>query len=179
LITNLPAVIDTCVLINLLATDRVGEIVQAISPCRLVCPGVSSESLYLRSTEPDGPPQPVDLEPLFHQNVFTACPLNSDAEEELYVGYSLELDDGEAMSLAIAHARNIALATDDHKARRLAEENAPAISLISTPQIIRAWAENRDPADVASVVRAVHSRARFCPSDHDPWLEWWNTHLPL
>ena len=179
MITNQPAVIDTCVLINLLATDRVGEIVQIISPCRLVCPGVSSESLYLRSTEPDGPPQAVDLGPLFHQNVFALCLLDGDAEEGLYVGYSLELDDGEAMSLAIAHSRNIALATDDHKARRLAAENAPGISLVSTPQIIRAWAADRDFADVASVVRAIHSRARFCPSDHDPFLEWWNTHLQI
>jgi hypothetical protein len=177
LITDNPAVIDTCVLINLLATDRVGQIVQIISPSPLVCPGVSSESLYLRSTEPDGIPQAVDLGPLFDQNVFTACPLVGDPEEELYVGYSLELDDGEAMSLAIAQSRNLALATDDIKARRLAAENAPAVSLLSTPQIIRAWAEGREPAEVASVVRAIYGRARFCPSDTDPWVQWWNAHL--
>lgn len=177
MLTNHPSVIDTCVLINLLATDRVGEIVEIISPSRLVCPGVSGESLYLRSTEPDGPLQAVDLGPLFQQNVFTASPLDGAPEEELYVGYSLELDDGEAMSLAIAHARNLTLATDDHKARRLAAENAPAVALFSTPQIIRAWAEGRDPAEVASVVRAIHGRARFCPSDNDPLLEWWNAQL--
>jgi hypothetical protein len=178
LITDHPAVIDTCVLLNVLATDRVGEIVQIISPSRLICPGVSSESLYLRSAEPDGPPQAVDLGPLFAQSVFTACPLAGNPEEELYVGYSLELDDGEAMSLAMAHARNLALATDDRKARRLAGETAPAISLISTPQIIRAWAEDRDPAEVATVIRAIHGRARFCPSDDDPLAHWWNAHLP-
>ena len=176
MITEHPAVIDTCVLLNLMATDRVGEIVQVISPSRLICPGVSGESLYLRSTAPDGPPQAVDLGPLFDQNVFTVCALAGEPEEELYVGYSLELDDGEAMSLAIAHARNLALATDNHKARRLAAENAPTISLLSTAQIIRAWAEEQDPAEVASVIRAIHGRARFCPSDNDPWAQWWNEH---
>lgn len=177
MITDHPTVIDTCVLLNLLATDRVGEIAEIISPSRLVCPGVSGESLYLRSTVPDGPPQAVDLGPLFGQNVFTACPLVDGPEEELYVGYSLELDDGEAMSLAIAHARNLALATDDRKARRLATENAPVVTLLSTPQIVRAWAEGRDPAQVASVIRAIHGRARFCPSEDDPSQQWWNAHL--
>lgn len=170
-------VIDTCVLINLLATDRVGEIVESISPSRLVCPGVSGESLYLRSVDPDGQQEAVDLAPLFGQNVFTACPMEGNPEEELYVGYSLELDDGEAMSLAIAHSRNIALATDDRKARRLALENAPGISLLSTPQIIRAWAEGRDHAEVASVIQAIHKRARFSPSEDDPLASWWNQHL--
>jgi predicted nucleic acid-binding protein len=177
LITNHPAVIDTCVLINLLATDRVGEIVEAISPSRLICPGVSNESLYLRSAEPDGQQEAVDLTPLFRQNVFTSCPMEGNLEEELYVGYSLELDDGEAMSLAIAHSRNIALATDDRKARRLAAENAPGIPLLSTPRIIRAWAEGRDHAQVASVIRAIHTRARFSPSEDDSLAQWWNEHL--
>jgi predicted nucleic acid-binding protein len=177
LITDHPAVIDTCVLINLLATDRVGEIVDAISPSRLICPGVSSESLYLRSAEPDGQQEAVDLAPLFGENVFTGCAMEGDLEEELYVGYSLELDDGEAMSLAIAHSRNIALATDDRKARRLAAENAPGIPLLSTPQIIRAWAEGRDHAQVASVIRAINTRARFSPSADDPLAQWWNEHL--
>lgn len=177
LITDNPAVIDTCVLINLLATDRVGQIVQIISPSSLVCRAVSSESLYLRSTEPDGVPQAIDLGPLFDQNIVSVCPLLGDPEEELYVGYSLELDDGEAMSLAIAQSRNLALATDDIKARRLAAENAPAISLLSTPQIIHAWAERRESDEVASVIRAIYCRARFCPPDTDPWVQWWNAHL--
>jgi hypothetical protein len=86
LITDDPAVIDTCVLINLLATDRVEEIVAAISPSRLVCPGVSTESLYLRCAEPEGQQEVVDLTPLFCQNIFTGCPMEGNLEEELYVG---------------------------------------------------------------------------------------------
>jgi hypothetical protein len=177
LLTDQPAVIDTCVLINLLATNRTGEIVQVISPCCLICPVVSGESLYLRSAEAESQPEPVDLEPLFHQNVFTRCAMENNVEEELYIGYALELDDGEAMSLAIAHARNIALATDDRKARRLAAENTPGIPLLSTPQIIRAWAEGRECIEVATVIRAIHNRSRFCPSETDPSAAWWNTHL--
>jgi hypothetical protein len=177
LVTDQPAIIDTCVLINLLATDRVAEIVQLISPSRLVCPGVSGESLYLRPVEADGKPEPVDLGPFFAHGVFSHCPINGGAEETHYVGYSLELDDGEAMSLAIAHSRNIALATDDRKARRLATENAPGIFLVSTPQVIHAWAEGRDHADVVSVIRAIHNRARFCPSEHDPLAQWWTERL--
>lgn|SRR5882724_2134620 len=177
LLTDQPAVIDTCVLINLLATTRVAEIVQVISPCRLVCPVVKGESLYLRSPDLDGQPEPVDLAPLFEANVFASCVIESQLDEELYVGYSLELDDGEAMSLAIAQSRNLALCTDDRKARRVIAENAPALSLLSTPQIVNAWAEGRDPVEVAVVIRAIHTRARFCPSDTDPLAAWWNMHL--
>lgn len=177
LLTDQPAVIDTCVLINLLATTRVAEIVQIISPCRLVCPIVKGESLYLRSVDLDGQPEPVDLTPLFDANVFTSCVIESALDEELYVGYSLDLDDGEAMSLAIAQARNLALCTDDRKARRVIAENAPALALLSTPQIVNAWAEGRDPAEVTVVIRAIHTRARFCPSDADPLAAWWNMHL--
>jgi hypothetical protein len=177
LLTDHPAVIDTCVLINLLATDRIAEIVQVIAPCRLVCPVVSGESLYLRSADADGQPEPVDLAPFFEANLFTRCAIERNLEEELYVGYSMELDDGEAMSLAIAQSRNLALATDDRKARRVIAENAPALSLLSTPQIVRAWGEGRNPAELVAVIRGIHTRARFCPSEADPFAPWWNAHL--
>jgi predicted nucleic acid-binding protein len=173
-ISERPAVLDTCILINLLATDRIAEIVRVIAPSCFVCSAVSQESLYLRPLEADGRLEAVDLVPLFEAAVLTSCQIEGAAEEELYVSYALELDDGEAMSLAIAQARNLALATDERKAQRMIRENVPQLSIISTAEIIHAWAERKDRAEVIAVVRSILARARFAPRDLDPLAAWWN-----
>ena len=177
MITDRPAVIDTCVLINILATGRVAEMVRVIAPMLMVCPAVSDESLYLRPFEAEGRPEPVDLQKLITAGLLTPCPMEEGTEVDLYVTYAEELDDGEAMTLAITQSRHLALATDERKARRLARENAPQLSMISTTEIIRAWAEGKDPSDVTAVVHSILTRARFRPADSDPLTLWWNKML--
>lgn len=174
MITNRPAVLDTCVLINLLATQRVAEIVRVIAPSCLICSAVSAESLYLRPLVPDGKPEPASLVSLFEAGVFRSCHPEGTAEEDLYVSYASELDDGEAMSLAIAQTRGFALVTDERKARRLARENAPHVEMISTAEIIHAWAEGKQADETIAVLRAIATRARFRPPNSYPLAAWWN-----
>jgi predicted nucleic acid-binding protein len=176
-ITDRPAVIDTCVLINILATDRVAEIVRVVAPVVMVCPAVAEESLYLRPFEAEGRPEPVDLQKLIAAGILTPCPMEEGAEVDLYVAYAEDLDDGEAMSLAIAQSRNLALATDERKALRLARQNAPELSIITTTEIIHTWAEGREPSEVTAVVHSILTRARFRPADSDPLAQWWNKML--
>ena len=177
MIADRPTVLDTYVLINLLATSRAAEIVRAIAPSRMVCSAVSEESLYLRPLEAEGQPEPVDLQTLIDAGVFTPCQIEGVAEEDLYVTYALELDDGEAMSLAIAQSRRLVLATDERKARRIARENAPELPIISTVEIIRAWAEGKERRDVSAAVRSILARARFRPPDSDLLAIWWTEML--
>lgn len=174
MITERPVVLDTCVLINLLATARIAEIVGVIAPSCLVCSAVSGESLYLRPVEADAKLETVNLVPLLEAGILNSCQIEGPAEEELYVSYAMELDDGEAMSLAIAQACGFALATDERKARRMVRENIPQLSLVSTPEIIKAWAEKTTRAEVIAVVRTILARARFRPSGLDPLATWWN-----
>jgi predicted nucleic acid-binding protein len=177
LITDRPVVLDTCVLINLLATDRIVEIVQVVALTCLVCSAVCGESLYLRPMEADAKPDAVDLRSLLESGVLTVCTIEGSREEEAYVNYALELDDGEAMSLAIAQERKYALATDEKKARRIIGESAPDLLILSTPEIIRTWAEGRDKVEIADAVRSIQMRARFRPSDADPLAGWWDAVL--
>ena len=177
MITDRPVVIDTCVLINILATGRVAEIIRVIAPMLMVCPAVSDESLYLRPFEAEGRPEPVDLQKLIAAGILTPCQMEEGTEVDLYVAYAEDLDDGEAMSLAIAQSRHLALVTDERKALRLARENAPQLSLISTTEIIRAWTEGKDPSAVTAVVHSILTRARFRPADSDPLALWWNKML--
>jgi predicted nucleic acid-binding protein len=143
----------------------------------MVCSAVSEESLYLRPLEAEGRPEPVDLQTLIAAGILTPCQIEGCVEEDLYVTYASELDDGEAMSLAIAQSRNLALVTDERKARRLARENVPHLSIISTAEIIRAWAEGNGRRDIVAAVRSILARARFRPADSDPLAKWWNETL--
>ena len=118
-------------------------------------------------------PEPVRLDPLLTSGVLTICGIEGTAQEELYVKYALELDDGEAMSLAIAQARNFALATDERKARRVIRESRLQVRVISTPEVIRAWARGKARAELATVLRTIEARARFRPSSADPLEAWW------
>jgi predicted nucleic acid-binding protein len=173
LITAKPAVLDTCVLINLLATGRMAEMLQVVAPSCLVCSAVSRESLYLRSADPEEKPEPVNLSTFFESGTLQSCDVEASAEEELYVAYALELDDGEAMSLAIAQSRDFALATDERKARRVISEDASGLVLISTAEIVHAWSANADRSDVVAAARSIEVRARFRPAPADPLLDWW------
>ena len=103
--------------------------------------------------------------------------MEEGAEVDRYVAYAEDLDDGEAMSLAIAQSRNLALVTDERKARRLARENAPELSLITTTEIIHTWAHGKEPSEVTAVVHSILTRARFLPADSDPLALWWNKML--
>ena len=91
------------------------------------------------------------------------------------MNYALELDDGEAMSLAIAHARNLPLATDEKKAKRVIRDSAKHMRVVSTSEILYAWATGRGRAKIKPVLEAIGIRARFRPPDDDPLVAWWNS----
>ena len=117
----------------------------------------------------------VDLNPLFKGEILTPCDCANDAEEQLYVTYALELDDGEAMSLAIAHARSLPFATDEKKAKRVIKNNATHLRVLSTAEILYAWADGKNQAEVKTVLDMIGVRARFRPPDDDPLSTWWNS----
>ena len=173
MIVQQPLVVDTCVLINLLATDRLLEISPLIAPSLMVCAGVAAESIYLRALDPNRQPRQVHLDPLFKRGVLTPCDCANAAEEQMYVNYALELDDGEAMSLAIAHARSLPLATDEKKAKRVIKSNAKHLRVLSTTEILYAWANGRNQAEIKTVLGMIGIRARFRPPDDDLLLTWW------
>lgn len=168
--------LDTCVLLNLLATGEIESILRALTKRWLVCAAVEKESLYLRTEDPNNLLQPVSLAPLISAALLEICDIETPNEAQLYVNYSARLDDGEAMSVALAVARGYHLATDERKARRIFTESAAALHLSSTSQILKEWTEiekiSRERAK--SVLLAIVQKARFMPSASDENLQWWN-----
>lgn len=173
---------DACILINLFATGHARGILASLRSRHFICTAVQKESLYLRPVDPTRPLEPVALDGLISAGQIEVVTVASEREEQLYVDYASRLDDGEAMSLALAHARNFTLATDDRKCRRVfAEAVGDPSRLLSTAGILREWAK-KDRAPIAHLreaLRAVAIRAKFIPAATDPDYGWWRRHAGL
>lgn len=169
-------ILDACVLINLLASGEIEGILSVAARDSLVCSAVERESIYLRTGDPQAPLELIELKPLIESGLLTVCRIESDQEAQFYVDYASALDDGEAMSLAIALARDLVLATDERKARRLFSEAAGDQGrLTSTSALVRQWAEaERIPADrVKTALTRIEERARYQPPTTDANYKWW------
>ena len=143
----------------------------------MICVLVKNESLYLRKEEDINENESVDIDDLINQGVIQICDCETAEEQELFVNLAASLDDGEAMSLAIALSRNWQLATDDKKARRIFKENNLNNDfLISTTDLIKVWAESQNIADdiIKSILLKVARKASFRPPKSDINLQWWN-----
>jgi predicted nucleic acid-binding protein len=168
LLSTRPVSIDTCTLINVLASGVAEILLQQLSAERLISEAVSRESLFLRSALVGQPPQRIDLNPFIHAGYLKVCQAETVDEEELYVHLASELDDGEAMSVAISVSRGHALATDDRKATRLAKQLG-LLYIYSTPDIIASCSGINLP----EVLGAIEFRARFVPALDHPLRDWW------
>jgi predicted nucleic acid-binding protein len=174
MLSDSPVLVDTCTLINLQASGESELLLRGLSETCMVCDAVSRESIFLRAEQKDLPPQRIDLGPFFQANILHACQAETLEEEALYVALAAELDDGEALSLAISSVRGYGLATDDRKARRLAKEIG-SVPLFSTAEILHSInAFNGDT--LREMIRRIEFRARFIPHPSMPLSDWWNAH---
>jgi hypothetical protein len=174
------------VLINLAATGRLADIFAALDIPWAIARTVEDEvvprptdPLVHRSTEPLS----VDVALLTGAGLLEVLDCATDHEFSRFVAMVApgadHLDDGEAMTFAIAIERGFAVATDDRKARRVLAAQAPQLVVHGTTCILHRWAEttNPDPAELARMLRAIQDRGRFIPRASDPDASWWNTAL--
>ena len=169
-------IVDACCLINLSASGKESRIFRACGGL-WVPTQVQSEALRIRRIDEDAPErlvsQDIDVSVAISAGYIHACSLEGRDEWDAFVGFAMQLDDGEASCLAIAKSRGWTVATDDRKARRIATDNG--ISLISTPELIRRWVDARSPSETAviEVLRNIERFASFRPRRTDPLHGWW------
>lgn len=173
-------IVDTCCLVNLCAIGDLHEFIPSTGMTWHVPSAVAKECIRVCIPGQAGPAskRDVDLGEYLESGVLVRCDVGAAAETELYVRLAAELDDGEAMALALAKTRGWSLATDDRKARRLSEKMT--VPVLTTPQIVRIWAERNSvgvPA-IAMALARIRDLARFVPSEGFPEYEWWMKHLP-
>lgn len=170
--------LDACCALNLYATDRMEEILGVVPhPCA-IAQKVEEESLFvLRGGQgPDASDKvPVDFAPLYASGVLTVLTLEA-AELVDYVNFAAEMDDGEAMTCAIALHRGGAVATDDRKARRVLTRDAPHLRLLSTLDLVHDWAFQQQIASVAlrTVLMNIRDRATYIPAHSHALRAWWD-----
>lgn len=171
------AILDACVLINLLASGRAEEILSGSEYKFGISTVVSHESIYLRAADSNAPPDEVKLDLFVKSKCLTVYQLSGDKEQVLYVDYAADLDDGEAMTLALALSRGFSMATDDRKARRIfLEEIGDRTRLLSTAQILRSWSKKAGltSGELKKLLLEVSRRGRYSPPSGDPDFSWWS-----
>jgi hypothetical protein len=118
---------------------------------------------------------PVVLDPSIKKGLITIASLKDESESETYVSLASTLDDGEAITGAIAIHRGWAIATDERKATLVIGRKAPHVHIVSTPHILKRWADSDNPTeeDVSKALMNIHLRARYAPPVNHPLRDWW------
>jgi len=170
-------IVDACCLINLYAAGEIASFLSALKDRFYVPSIVIGESLYVIKPDKDDPAkmvtEKIDLTAPIQAGAIRTCDPKSDEENALFVQFASEVDDGEAVCLAIAKSRGWSVATDDRKAQRLAGESG--IPVVTTPELVKAWADASEATDeeVSAVVQRVRDCARFIPRRGSILYEWW------
>jgi len=166
---------DSSVLLNLLAANCLESIASATGWQFALSPSVRDEVKKLRDAE-TGKMIEVDITQHIASGLLQVLELSGEEEEALYIEGSMMVGDGEAMSIAIAVHRQLALAIDDKRATNHARRNFPDLRLWSTPEILKRWSEvgSVDAEILRGAIRLIETRARYFPPKSHVLADWWN-----
>jgi predicted nucleic acid-binding protein len=170
-------VLDTCCLVNLYASGHFADILSSPSVGWHVPEAVEKEAMFVRERNSRGAVElrAVQLQEHFAAKLLQRCAPKGEEEAALFVRLAMDLEDGEAMALAIAGSRRWNLATDDAKARRWAR--GLGVKVVTTPEVMRDWQRTTAVDDdvVRSALARIETSANFVPSDSFPEAEWWRS----
>lgn len=171
--------LDASCLLNLCASGRLRDILLAQQrPVGVAEYVLEQEALYVwraSQSEAEEEKVPLDLSSLVQEGIVNVLHLAGQDEVETFVDFAALMDDGEAITIALALHRQGAVATDDRKARRIIAERAPMVALLSTLELLKRWADkSRVPEkDLHDAFLALRSGASYVPGERDPLYEWW------
>jgi predicted nucleic acid-binding protein len=119
----------------------------------------------------------LNLQPLTEASILVPCDLSPGPETVLFVELARQLDDGEAMALAIAKTRGWPLATDDRKAARVATGHG--VCVITTPELVKRIAESArlDGLRLSVCLQRIEDLACFWPHANHPLRKWWSKNI--
>jgi len=167
-----PLILDTCVVLSLLASRRMKEILGANSGPFLIAEAVLHATLSIHIMV-DGvrEKESVSLKPLLAAGVLAVVEPENEEEFQSLIALSLELDDGEAMTCSLAQHRGYRIATDERKTIRLV---ANRIGTIGTLDLVRAWGDRAgvSPRLVGEVLAAIEDRG-YVPGVSHAHYAWW------
>jgi len=180
MIINRPLVLDACCLINIHASGRMSEILEALPVQIHVAETVREQELRQLQKLDALNPVGERFSNLLDRNVIWVADFENEAEQIAFLNYAAAIgDDGEAASFAIAEARAFAVATDDKKARRFATSELPDLHLFYTLDLVEHWMSVRTPSldEVRQVLYSIRDHGSYFPGPSHPLRAWWDAHL--
>ncbi|HEV7667645.1 MAG TPA: hypothetical protein VGS22_03910 [Thermoanaerobaculia bacterium] len=170
--------LDACCLINLLTTERAGEILEAL-PYRWAVPRFVAENEVLRLGVKRGShgevQRPITVAEIRAETGVEILDIESPIEIKERLRFGELLDQGEANACALAVGRQGGVATDDKKALALLARTAPEVPTLQSPEILFESLEGNRWTDleVRRMLRAIRDRAKFVPHRGAPHFDWW------
>lgn len=164
-------VLDTCCFINFYASGQAAALLKAVAGTVAIPEAVKREALYLAAPHPDEKPIPINIDRVISELKLQVVAPANEAELALYVELAAELDDGEAMGLALAKERGLVLMTDERKARRKAA--TLQVEVLTTCDVVAAWEGSARKAELVEAVQRISRLARYSPGPREPRYEWW------
>ncbi len=180
MIARVPLVVDACVLLNLLATERLEEIAEA-NNVTLWVPAIilKREVKYLHAFENGQRGERVEINLANEIERGVIIPIDRPSDEEVLTSFEIRhgagIGPGEAIAIATAVHRGGVVGTDDRRAISVMSERAPNIERWGTGKIIQTWCEQSEmqPPEVCRVLQAINVRSRFKPASDDQDALWW------
>lgn len=166
-------VLDTSVVLNLLASGEPRRLLNALNATCYVTPQVIAEV----TREPALPHQSCTLAQLLDAGVLCEYPVAGDVLEAFIALAGAAppdgLDDGEASSIAAAEALDCEVSIDEKKATRIARLRRPEVAVWCTVSIFRCIDDKKAIADDDLTLMVFHSlkyaRMRV-PFEHGRWV---------
>ena len=172
-------ILDACCIINLYASQRMKDILEVIPKGISVAAYVKDyEALRIYAGPIDNVQESIEtinLQPFIDDELLFVADIENEVEENFYINLATRLDDGEAITSAIAMSRDWIIATDDSATLKLLQKESPNIALISTLELVKHWVDTKKPVKeiVYKTLTNIKVRGRYEPSRNHPLVEWW------
>ena len=158
-------ILDACCVINIHESGSIGDILSAVA-------GRIAIARFVLQQEVRG----VNLQPVVKSGLLTVADYtDEEAITALVFATDPRMDDGEAVTGAIAKHRNWAIATDDAKAISFFTERTAQLQLLSTPELMKHWADSAAPSPekVRNALQNVENRGDYKPHVGHRLHGWW------
>lgn len=171
--------LDACCVINLYASFQMKAILSTMHIQVVISDYVKEQEALTILGDPDDDVSkerlPVNLQPMIDSGLIELAYLDIELEAETYIDLAVDLDDGEAISSAIAIHRNWGICTDEKKAVSILERKAPQIQVISTPELMKHWSDSGNPSreEISEALKNIRHRARYSPNINHDLYRWW------
>jgi len=117
----------------------------------------------------------IDLQPILNTGLLVMASLTSEAEYAKMVDLATVLEDGEAITAALALQRRWAIGVDGPATTALLRQHLPDVQIVSTPILIQQWVERSRPPSRAlrAALQNMHQGTGYAPPVHHPLYPWW------